>query len=130
LTWETLTEATCAVQMQHALSVIELQAFSRSRYPRSGAASLLFRALQMFRLPSITDLLEQWGVSIWGAPTPVVDLTALAGDQWESRAATQFQIAALAVSAEAVDYIDAATIDLSVVVDGVSSTVNVQAPEE
>lgn len=125
-TLATAGEITCAVQHQHAVSRIELQAFSVNRYPRSGAAALLSRFVERCRLPSVTELLERWGVALWGPPSALLDLTPISAG-WESRAATQIQVATLSITAEAVDWIDAATLTLDA---AEVEQITIEAPEE
>jgi hypothetical protein len=78
--------ATCPVLVE-----VEIQTFSKSRYPRSGAGALMATLVNgLYRLPVI-ETLDSYGLAQAGLPDAPADLTALADPDWESRSATQVQ---------------------------------------
>jgi len=66
--------------------VMNVGCFSKQRAPRSGAWDLCARALATLEADDLGDQLDRVGVTLRGRG-PTVDLTAVAGAHWESRAA-------------------------------------------
>lgn len=81
-------------------SLVELQAYGRSRYLRSGAGAALQRLRGTVRLPTPLSVLDAFGLAIVGGPGPVVPLDDLAGPTWQSRAAWRVSVAQLSLAAE------------------------------
>jgi len=94
-------------------SMVTLQAYSRGREPRDGAVSLLDRARSKLRRRDVQAILERYGLGLWRVGTPV-DLSAIAGGDWETRSAVDLTVAAQSVLVEPVDVIEhvSMTIDL------------------
>lgn len=95
-----------------AVMTIGFQAFARDCQPSSGAAAMLGAVLDRFQSVTVADALDEYGLGIW-RKGEVVDLTAIAGAHWESRAALEISFAAKSVFVTPVDSIE--TVDLTVV---------------
>lgn len=93
--------------------LVTLQAFSRGREPRTGAVALLDLALDELRAPDVSEELSRYGLGVWDYGAPV-DLSAIAGGNWESRASADLTISARSVAVRSVHEIDSVGITVSV----------------
>lgn len=94
------TTETGLVQAVDVRSYVEIQAYSTSKFPRSGAAAMLNRFRGRTRLPTIANILDAHGLGFVGTPGRVVTLDALAGPTWQSRSALTVWISQLSLAAE------------------------------
>jgi hypothetical protein len=102
------TSAICRYSTSELISTIEVQAFSRTRH-RSAA---LLTAIRMEQgNPATAQLLDSQGVAIVGNASPTIDLTAIAGSKWESRAAMQFSITQRVLAAWPISTIEEVNVD-------------------
>lgn len=111
----TATASTVAeAQVETVASLIELQAYSTELSPRLGASALLSKIRGGLRLGSAQRTLDAYGLSIRDGFGNVVNLDALSGPSWQSRAALQIRIAQLSIAAEPADLIETVRVDLTV----------------
>ncbi len=87
---------------------VEMQAFGRGREPRNGALNIVQSALDLLQSPTKREALNRWGVGLWGLGTPI-DISAIAGSDWESRASADFTCSMTSVGTEPVDQIETVT---------------------
>ncbi len=99
----TTTSSLCKIQFDQVRSEVEVQAYSRDRYPMSGAQVALSRITQALELPASHAILDAYNLSV--TPGAVLDLTALSGPEWESRSAVTLSVFQPSVSAEPVQAI-------------------------
>ena len=85
---------------------LEVQAYSTDRTPRGGALGTLSEIRGRARLPSATSILQIYGLALVGSPGRLIDITALSGPRWETRAAWDVRISQVTFAAEAVDPIE------------------------
>lgn len=97
---EVLTTETAAVQVADVSALVELQAWTGSRYPRGGAASALSRLIATLLLPTAQAELDRYGLAVTIVDR-IVPIDGLAGPQWESRAVLSVRVGMLSVAAEA-----------------------------
>lgn len=107
-------------------SQVEIQASATDRY-LAGAHSALSSVLRKLRLPAIVALLDPLGISILDAGQ-VIDLTALSGPRFESRAALDLTIIQRSSSASVAKSAASVSGTLTDVDTGTVHTVGVTAP--
>lgn len=90
---------------------LQLEAFSSS--DGRGAHGILAEARKRLRSEAGSQTLHNWGVTMWQVGD-VVDISAVAGARWESRAQLNIDCRMRAVSVEAVDPIESAGVTLTV----------------
>lgn len=127
ITVENVAVTDAMVQTAHAVFRLEVQAFGgpNGRYPRAGAANLIGEIIGGLYHPDIREMLDEYGVTIWGSPSSPTDLTAIAGAKFESRSAFQLTVATRSYSARPVETI--ADLALTVSTDQGSVTVTVSS---
>lgn len=126
---ETTTAAACKAQIGEVTTTIEIQAYSSSRYARSGATAAVTRWLSTLRLPSSRAILGAAGLSIVEGSPRVVNLDTLSGPGWESRAAVSLSVSQLSIAAELVDTIETIAFDLDArTPDGTAVPLTVEIP--
>lgn len=112
---EVLESVAASVQFGEMATLLELQAYSQSPYPRTGASSVLSRFLTRCRLPSISRILDSYAVGMQGplsaGPT---NLDALSGSAWRSRAAVLIRFSQPFLAAEPAETIESASLGLAV----------------
>ncbi len=86
----------------YEMSTVEVQAHSLNRYPSTGAHAVMSKLLASLRLPSTTAILDLRGISLWDVGS-IIDLTALSGPTWESRAALDLVFVQRSFIAEPID---------------------------
>lgn len=98
------------VTIGEAETTVQIQAYSTNRYLRLGAAQSLATLLARQNSQSAQSLLESYAISILGPVGQIIDLTALSGPQFESRAAVNVQFTMPTIYAEAIDNIETTTV--------------------
>jgi len=99
------------LEQEHTiLYLVGVQTYSKRRELRHGANSLADLALDETRAHDKLELLERAGVAIWER-SDVTDLTAIAGANWETRAAFDLTIAARTIAVREIDLIETVEID-------------------
>jgi len=101
----------------HSLHLVTVQGFSKQREPFNGAWSLCDAALDILQSDAGVELLNRYDLGLLNKG-PVVNLSAIAGGNWETRAAFDLTIAMPSVSVEQIQTIE--TVNYTVDVDDVS----------
>jgi hypothetical protein len=109
----TMTDAV-EVTFSRELYAVEFEAFSRLREPRHSAHGIITQARARIASQNHVDALSLLGVQAWTVGD-AVDISAIAGAHWESRARLAVECALRAVSVEAVSTIESATIAIEAV---------------
>jgi len=92
----------------------QFQCFSKNRTIRGCAAALMSRIQSIFESPNYTSQLSGWGIGVWDKG-PSVDISAIAGANWESRYSMDVQMAMRSAIVEPVDQIE--TINATLLID-------------
>ena len=100
-----------------AVHLVTVQAYSKQAEPVDGAWALCDAALDVVQSEAGVELLGRYGLALW-EKGPVINLSAIAGANWETRAAFDLTLAARTVSVEPIQTIE--TVNYSVDVDDVS----------
>ncbi len=101
------------VTVSDEVARVEFQAFAASTSLRRSAATATQALRAARRRGSARRVLAAHGLSIVGDPGHVVDLPHMAGPAWASRSALSMAVAAVAVTADPVDTIDALSLHLT-----------------
>lgn len=106
---------------------VTIECFSKSRAPRDGAVSMASILQAVLLLPEVGLTLRDYGLGFAGLG-PVIDLSAIAGGKWESRAAFDATFNLLFSVSRPVDSIG--TVDLTAAMGSpvLTSTVEVASP--
>ena len=95
------TAQACQVQTDNIEHTVRLQVWSTSPHPRSGASATLARIMGGSWLDAPLRTLDAYGLGVrFGNP---INLDALAGPRWESRAACDLAVTQLSVMAAPTD---------------------------
>jgi hypothetical protein len=111
--------------------LVNVQAYSTGRSPRSGAWGVIQQCLAAFQTEDMVETLRAQGVGI-GNKTQPIDLSAIAGANWESRVSADITLTARAAWVRPVDIIE--TVDETIVAKGptgdtlATETLSVSAP--
>lgn len=97
---QTTTLAQCT--MVDVRSYVQIEAWSTSRSPHTGAAAALTRLLVPSRLHDAQEILGAYGVSMIGAPPAPTELDELSGPDWTSRAQVSMYFGQVALAAAAI----------------------------
>lgn len=103
---------------------ITCEAFSKGREPRSGALTLISRAMAVLQSEDYVETLRSYGVAI-RSKGPAIDLSAIAGGHWETRASFDFIAAMAATWVRPVDRIE--TVNATIETGTVSTSLTVTA---
>ncbi len=104
-----------------ASHLVTVQAYSKGQEPTNGAWALCDAALDVLQSDAGVELLGRFGLGLW-EKGPVINLSAIAGANWETRAAFDLTIAARSVSVEPIQTIE--TVNYSIALaDASGSTV-------
>jgi hypothetical protein len=92
--------------------LVNVQAFSKSQEPRNGASMLIQQCMAALQSPDLVETFTRYGVGVWGKTNPV-DLSAIAGAYWETRASMDITLAVRAIWTRPVETIEtvSATLD-------------------
>lgn|GEM_PF-3121142 len=82
----TLADALVKVTKSRRRVVVNVQAYSKTKTVRGGAAKMTARALAVLESPAAAQALQESTIGIYGMSSPV-DLSAIAGAHWETRSA-------------------------------------------
>lgn len=82
----TLEDEFASVTQGGAQFTMTVEAFSKARTPRAGAMALALKCMTALQMPAYALTLRDYGVGI-GTISPPVDLSAIAGGNWETRVA-------------------------------------------
>ena len=104
--------------MAHTLLI---EAFSPGREPRNGAWAMITDALERLTQLSVVAQLHAFGVVLWGKGTPI-NLSAIAGANWESRALVDVEIAARTIAIEPVEQIETVNAIVAIASDTFTAT--------
>jgi hypothetical protein len=111
--------------------LINAQAFSKTQEPFGGAWSVISQVEEALMTEDLIQDLTALGVLVWGKTAPI-DLSAIAGAHWETRASMDFTLSARSYSVRPVDTIETVDVDLTAKdVDGTTlatSTITVVSP--
>lgn len=107
--------------------LINVQAFSKGREPRTGAWAILQQALAAVQSEDYAETFRRYGVGLWTKGV-VTDLSAIAGAHWETRASFDLSIAAKAVWVRPVDRIESVNATLNATNPTVQTVFTVDAP--
>lgn len=92
--------------------LVQIQSFSKGREPRNGAWAIQNRALAALQSPDYASTLQdEGGIGLWGKGV-LIDLSAIAGGEWESRVSSDLTMAAKAVWVRPVDRVDSTEISV------------------
>ena len=100
----------CKVQEDSVRCEVEIQAYSRSPDPMTGAHAALSRIVQTLELPEQAAILEDHGMTV--APANVVDLSKMAGPEWETRSAVTLSVYLPSVAASPINAVQSAGLTL------------------
>jgi hypothetical protein len=106
----TLEDGLASVTQGTAQFTATFEAFSKNRTPRGGAMNLALKAMTALQMPSYSLTFRDYGVGIGLIGEPV-DLSAIAGGNWETRVAFDVTCNLLFSVSSEVDSIE--TVDLS-----------------
>jgi hypothetical protein len=107
--------------------LVNVQAYSKGREPRTGAWALLQRALGAVQSEDYVSTMRQFGVGVWTKGV-VSDLSAIAGAHWETRASFDLSIAAKAVWVRPVDRVESVNATLNTAGPATQTVFTVSAP--
>lgn len=112
------TSAAIKCSTDDVMTVIDMQVFSRSRFPMDGAAAIMSKLIAAIDLPTARGIMDAYGIDVsFGRP---VALDGLAGPRYVSRQSSTIQVTQVSLIAEA-----------STPVETVESTITVRdAPGE
>jgi hypothetical protein len=85
--------------------LLNVQAFSKNKEPRNGAWAILQQCAAALQTPDLTEKFTRFGVGVWDKSQPV-DLSAIAGASWETRASLDVTLAARALWVRPVDVVE------------------------
>lgn len=88
--------------------LVNIQAFSKEREPRLGAWATIQQCLAAIQSEDIVEDMRANGVGIWTVADPI-DLSAIAGAGWETRAGFDLMLAAKASWIRSIDTIETVT---------------------
>lgn len=94
-------------------TLVSLQAFTRGLEPRVSAAALLSRAIDQLRGADAIELLDRYGLAMRDVGG-IVDLSAIAGGNWESRASVDLTVAAMSSSVRSLGTVESMSLEVSV----------------
>lgn len=120
----TLASSATLVTASRRVCQLRVEAFSRSRSPRSGAWAVIAKAMAGLQSPTATLALAGYGVACWAVGEPV-DLTAVDGGFFESRVAFDLYVTIASVSTEPVDRIDTVELGLRLLEPTHTSTIEI-----
>ena len=103
---------------------ITCEAFSKGREPRFGALTLASRAMAALQTFDYVQTLLSFGVAI-RSKGPIIDLSAIAGGHWETRASFDFVAAMAATWVRPVDRIE--TVNATIQTGTISTSLTVTA---
>lgn len=75
--------------------LVNIQAYHKQREPRNGAWALIQQCVAALQSEDLVERLRRYGVGVWDKAQPL-DLSAIAGGHWESRASMDVTLAARA----------------------------------
>ena len=105
------------------VNTVSIQAFSKGRSPRDGAASIISAAKDRLRDKDVIGELCRYGLAL-RTRAPAVNLSAVAGAHWETRYAFDLDVVTATVAVTPAAQID--TVIMGIVIPGVG-TVDVTA---
>lgn len=112
-------------------SVLTLTVHSKGRTLREGARAILDRVVGELRTRRAINELSRYGIAL-GSRGPMINLTALAGPNWESRASIDVNLHTESYIVEPVDLVETVNINLNLFTDGAttsfSASVSAQSP--
>ncbi len=88
--------------------LVNVQAYAKEREPRLGAWSIIQQCIAALQTEDLVELLRRFGVGIWDHSSPI-DLSAIAGGHWETRASFDLTLSARARWVRPVDVIETVT---------------------
>ena len=101
------------------------EAYANGHEPRNGAWAIMHDALERLQLGTVVDAMTALGVGM-GTKGPPIDLSAIAGANFETRVAAEVQLFQHFVAFEAVDHIT--SVNQNITVDGNIVAVSATAP--
>jgi hypothetical protein len=101
--------------------LVNVQAFSKGREPRSGAWAIVQQLLAALQSEDYVEAMRRLGVGVWtkGIAT---DLSAIAGAHWETRASFDLTVAARAVWVRPISRIETIDLELQTACPSTSNT--------
>lgn len=84
---------------------ITIECFSKNRFPRNGAWSLMSKIEGVFEAEEYIQTLDSFGVAVWDKGI-ATDISAIAGANWESRVTLDVQMAMRSALVRPVDQIE------------------------
>lgn len=88
--------------------LVNVQAYAKEREPRLGAWAIIQQCLSALQTEDLVEQLRRFGAGVWDHSLPV-DLSAIAGAHWETRASFDVTIAGRARWVRPVDVIETVT---------------------
>jgi hypothetical protein len=107
--------------------LVNVQAYSKGREPRSGAWAIIQRALATVQSEDYVSTMRHFGVGVWTKGV-VSDLSAIAGAHWETRVSFDLSIAAKAVWVRPVDRVESVNATLNTANPATQTVFSVTAP--
>lgn len=93
--------------------LVGVQAFSKSRTVRGGAASLAHAARSRLQRVSVSEALARFGIAVWDKGS-INDLSAIAGGHWETRAGFDLTIGMPSIEIDPVYQLETVNMNFSV----------------
>lgn len=98
---EVVTQQAGSVTTTDVRTLVEVQAWTRDVTPRGGASSVLSPIKMRGKAPAAKDVLDRFGLALTGGgPERIINLDALSGPRWASRAAFSLYVSQIAIHAE------------------------------
>ena len=107
--------------------LVNVQAYSKSREPRDGAWSLIQTCLAALQTEDLVEKMRRFGVGVWGKTAPI-DLSAIAGANWETRSSFDLTLAMKAQWVRPVDVVETVTATIITNDPPTSETITVISP--
>ena len=104
--------------------LINLEAFSKGREPRTGALTLTAISMAVLQSEDYVETLRDYGIAI-RSKGPTSNLSALAGGHWETRASFDFVAAMSATWVRPIDRIE--TVHATIQTGSISTSFTVTA---
>lgn len=104
--------------MTHTL---QIEAFSHGKEPFNGAWAMITDVLERLTLPSVVAKLHTFGVVLWSKGSPI-NLTAIVGANFQTRALVDVVIAARTIAIEPVDQIETVNAVIMIGSDTITAT--------
>lgn len=107
--------------------LVNVQAYSKGREPRNGAWSVIQRSIAALQTGDLVERLRRFGVGVWDYTNPI-DLSAITGAHWETRASFDVTLAARARWARPTDVVETVDVTLNTSQPTTTETITIVSP--